>query len=126
MYYKMINSLTPNYLSDLIQVSVADQTSYKFRSSNNIGETYCRTRLYYDSFLPSATREWNQLPEDIRNSSLSIFKSKLQGNVRRMAVSSHYYVGERTAQVLHTRIRNHCSALNEYLYSKKYRWKSKL
>ena len=74
-------------------------------------------KLGYDSFLPTAIREWNNLSEEIRNSqTFPIFKSKLYANRRRPP--SYFNYGPRTLQVLQTRLRLECSSLNHHLSKK--------
>ena len=73
--------------------------------------------MYHNSFLPSAIREWNSLPLDIRNSpSIALFKKYL--NRLNKTVNSHFYYGDRKSQVLHARLRTKCSSLNYHLFSK--------
>ena len=75
------------------------------------------TNLHYDSFLPTAIREWNSLSEEIRNSqTFPIFISKLYANRRRPP--SYFNYGPRTLQVLQTRLRLDCSSLNHHLSKK--------
>lgn len=115
LFYKMKSNLTPDYLSSLVPAS--GDTRYILRNSENVNGVNARTTLYYNSFLPSAVRDWNLLSSDIRNSeTLSIFKSKLKANKR--CTPSYYYKGNRKLQVLHTRLRTNCSALNYHLFLK--------
>ena len=74
-FYKMINDLTPTYLTSLVPSTVENTSAYNLRDSQNIRPLLTRTQLYYKSFLPSCIREWNEIPLNIRNStSLSSFK----------------------------------------------------
>ena len=56
-------------------------------------------QLYYSSFVPSAVREWNGLPEVAKQIS-SLHSFKLFLNRDRVAVSKYFYHGKRKAQVL--------------------------
>jgi hypothetical protein len=72
-----------------------------------------RTIAFQQSFFPSATQMWNNLPPDVRNiSTLEAFKDYLTGETTPMP---HLYDGKREAQILRSRIRLKCSDLKEDL-----------
>ena len=113
----MKNSLTPEYLSDLVPCNVGSNSNYTLRNSQDSVSVRSRTSLYSNSFLPSAIREWNNLPIVARHStSLSTFKSWL--NRDKEKCPSYLYRGCRKLQVLHTRLRTKCSSLNFHLHQK--------
>ena len=117
LFYKMVNRLSPPYLLSLIPLPVNRVSSYNQRNSNDIQTIPARTNLYYNSFLPSVIREWNNLPLDVRNSdSLNSFKRRL--NDRDRYIPKYYYSGNRKLQILHTRLRTGCSSLNHDLFLK--------
>jgi len=59
------------------------------RNNNNFVTVPRRTQLYSKSFIPSAVSEWNNLDDDIKNSStLSIFKYKLKQKFKSAIVPS--------------------------------------
>ena len=117
LFYKMVNNHSPQYLSDLVPRTVSQQSQYNLRNTHNIQLLHARTTGYYNSFLPSVIREWNTLPSQMRNAStLDEFKSLL--NMDKIRTPNHFYTGDRKAQVLHTRLRTECSALNQDLFSK--------
>ena len=117
MFYKMINGLTPAYLSQLVPQPVSAHVQYNLRNTQNLNVPFCRTNIYYNSFLPTVIREWNALPPEVKNAdTLDMFKSRLK--INKTNTPPHYYTGNRKAQILHTRLRNKCSALNEDLFSK--------
>ena len=73
--------------------------------------TTCKTELYRNSFIPSATAEWNSLPISVQQStSLSVFKRSL--SLSDSKVPAYYYFGERNAQVIHCRLRLEMSNRN--------------
>ena len=118
LFYKMINNQTPAYLSDLIPLTVGDNSRYPLRNSNNIQTINARTNHYHNSFLPSVIREWNNTPASSRNAvSTNAFKHSLK-NPAIASVQKHYYHGLRKLQILHTRLRTNCSSLNNDLHSK--------
>ena len=64
-----------------------------------------------DSFFPSTTLLWNNLPVNIQeSSSLSEFKRYLTNNDAK--VPSYYYSGQRTEQIIHCRLRLQMGDLN--------------
>jgi hypothetical protein len=97
----MKNHITPYYLSNIIPEQT--QNRYHLRKFNNIPIVNSRTQLYQDSFLPSVIRDWNNLSDEIKSSStLEIFKSKLNGQLKKPPL--YYLTGDRKAQILHTRL----------------------
>ena len=70
----MKNGLFPDYLASLVPVAVGNASTYPLRNSSDLQTLHTNSRLYYTSFLPSAVRDWNDLPEQTRNSpGLNIF-----------------------------------------------------
>ena len=117
MFYKMVNNISPPYLSSLVPSSVSAHSRYNLRNTQNLQVPFCRTNSYFHSFLPSVIRDWNSLSQEVKNSdSVDSFKRLL--NMDKSPTPAHYYTGKRRAQVLHTRLRTKCSALNEELFSK--------
>ena len=96
LFYKMYTNLTPSYLSDLVPQTVSSVSRYNLRNSHALQTVDARSNNYYYSFLPSTVREWNNLPSDV----------------------TQFYTGKRHAQILHTRLRTKCSALNYDLFLK--------
>ena len=117
LFYKMINNLVPSYLSSLVTPRIGETSRYLLRNSNNMQNVFARTQLYYNSFLPSTVRAWNELPDNVRSlPSLNLFKKAINGTVT--LPPKHFTFGNRREQVLHTRLRTGCSALNADLYAK--------
>ena len=118
LFYKMMNSLAPIYLTSLVPQPVCNLSRYNLRNSNDLQFINARTNQYYYSFLPSTVRAWNNLPVEIKQSaSVQCFKNSLK-NHRQPQIPKYYYVGSRRAQVLHTRLRTNCSSLNLHLFLK--------
>ena len=113
LFYKMVNNLTPEYLSSLIPLQQHTvNTRFNLR---NIRTISFHTHAYNSSFLPSSIRDWNALPEYIQSSeSLSIFKLNLNKN--KPKANPLFNIGSRKGQILHTRLRLGCSSLNDDLY----------
>ena len=82
MFYRMINGLCPDYLASLVPATVGSVSTYPLRNSSDLQTLHTNSRLYYTSFLPSAVRDWNELPEQTRNSpSLNIFRNRQNPNL---------------------------------------------
>ena len=82
MFYKMKNGLCPNYLASLVPATVGSASTYPLRNSSDLQTLHTNSLLYYSSFLPSAVRDWNELPEQTGNSpSLNIFENNLKSNL---------------------------------------------
>ena len=116
-FYKMINDLTPTYLTTLVPSTVENTSAYNLRDSQNIRTLLTRTQLYYKSFLPPCIREWNEIPLFIR-SSISLLSFKQQLNNNNFKVPVYYISGNLLLQIHHTRLRTKCSSLNQHLHSK--------
>ena len=52
LFYKMVKSITPLYLSTLVPHSVSNMSRYNLRNSNDLQSLDARTNQYYTSFLP--------------------------------------------------------------------------
>ena len=117
LFFKMMNSLAPLYLSSLIPPTVNSLSRYNLRNSDNLQTIDCRTNQYFQSFLPSTVRAWNNLPPEAKQTdSLNSFKHFL--NRDKSYVPKYYYSGKRQLQILHTRLRMNCSSSNYDLYLK--------
>lgn len=117
LFYKMQHDISPNYLSSLVPLSVGNTVNYQLRNSTNLLTVHTNTQLYYNSFLPSAVRDWNELPEHIRNlPSINTFKNGLNSDITKKP--SYYFAGKRLGQIYHSRLRTNCSSLKKHLFSK--------
>ena len=61
-FFKMSTNDSPPYLSSLVSQTVDHASSYNLGNSHNLRPVATRTNLYYNSFLPSVIRDWNELP----------------------------------------------------------------
>ncbi|MES9992837.1 MAG: reverse transcriptase domain-containing protein, partial [Candidatus Thiodiazotropha sp.] len=91
LFYKMMHNLTPLYLSTLVPQSVSNISHYNLRNSNDLQTIDARTTLYYNSFLPSTVRAWNDVQDEGKQcESVNSFKSFL--NKDKMPVPKHFYI----------------------------------
>ena len=117
LFFKMQNGLSPYYLSSLLPPTVGSTTHYNLRNDSDLHTVYANTQQYYNSFLPSAIRGWNELSEETRNlPSVASFKRKLNSNIETPPL--YYFSGKRKGQIYHSRLRTNCSSLSQHLYSK--------
>ena len=117
IFYKIMNGLTPDYLSGCVPPLVQDTTTYNLRNSNDIQSLHANTNLFYNSFFPSTIRAWNSLPEDIKQAtSVASFKYRLNKDIKKPP--KYYNAGTRIGQILQARMRMECSSLNSHLYRK--------
>ena len=113
----MVNNLYPNYLSSLVPSTVGNTTTYQLRNAANLHTIRANSQLYYYSFLPSVIRDWNELPDNVRNSpSKMVFKRHLNSNITNPPI--FFFAGKRLGQIHHARLRTKSSSLCEHLYSK--------
>lgn len=119
LIFKAVNGLTPNYISDLIPPLVRNTTNYPLRNNNDLVVPYTRTEVSRKSCIPSSVSLWNSLDSNIRSSnSTSHFKSNLKRlRPANTTVPPFYHTGDRYLSVLHARIRNKCSNLNNDLFN---------
>ena len=115
LMYKMNTNNVPNYLQSLLPATVGSSNNYSLRNSSHLQTIQARTSLYSNSFLPSTVSEWNNLPDNVKNAE-SIISFKRLINTNRPIPNILFSYGERRSQLLHTRLRTNCSALNEHLF----------
>ena len=113
----MVNGLTPEYFQSLIPPIVQNTTTYNLRNSSDLRNVHARTNLFYNSFIPSTIRAWNDLSDEIKTApSVASFKYRLNNKLKKP--QKYYYTGSRIGQILHARLRMECSSLNAHLYRK--------
>ena len=104
--------MVPTYIADLIPPLVRDVSGYSLRNKNIYSTPFTRTNVSPRSSLPSAIRMWNNLDEGLKNQpTISSFKNNLK------LLLSTPHLEKIHLSVLHSRIRNHCSNLNNDLFN---------
>ena len=116
-FFKVKNNLVPKYLSSLVPLTIGSASRCSLCNADNLKNINTKTALYSNSFLPSAVRNWNELPHEAKQiESINSFKHFLARERKRAPV--YHYTGKSLCQILHTRLRTNCSSLNYYLFSK--------
>ena len=65
LFYKIYNNnLTPDYFSSLFPPLVNKLSRYNLRNANDVQTINTRSALYFNSFLPFAIREWNNISDN--------------------------------------------------------------
>lgn len=114
-FHKMINSLCPAYLLNLVPPLISTINPYPRRRPFDRRVPACKTELYRHSYIPSTIALWNDLPNELKNNpSLSLLKKHLSDSDNN--VPSSYYLGARKQQLLHCRLRLGMSDINYDLY----------
>lgn len=117
LFYKMSANLSPAYLSSLLPSTTGANVQYNLRNAANIQTVHANSQLYFNSFLPSTIRCWNELPLETRSaSSVASFKQTLNSNL--IIPPSYFYIGNRADQIQHARLRTKCSSLKQHLFLK--------
>ena len=57
----MVNGLCPDYLCSLVPPTIGNTSRYNLRNVNDLQTLHANTQYYFNSFLPSVIREWNEL-----------------------------------------------------------------
>ena len=69
------------------------------------------------SCIPSSIRLWNSLEDGLKNlSTLQTFKKHITSSFNNSCVPTHLTIGNRYISILHARLRNNCSNLNNDLF----------
>ena len=110
LFYKILNTLTPDYTK--IPIPPIHELSYSLRKKNIVGQIRARTASYEASFYPHCLSEWNKLDPEIRlSSSVSSFKNKLLSLIRPPA-KPVFSVHDPKGLAILTQLRVGLSALN--------------
>ncbi|MCG8032136.1 MAG: reverse transcriptase family protein [Candidatus Thiodiazotropha taylori] len=118
LMYRVTHDMVPSYISDIIPPNVGETTRYPLRNRDNIVTVPQRTTIFSRSCIPSSTSAWNELPLQYRNSeTYSAFCYQVKKDFcSSINVPIHYLMGSRKLSILHCRMRNRCSNLNNDLF----------
>ena len=116
MMYKIVNGLTPTYLSDLLPDNVGENLQYQLRNNEDFRIPFARLTVFKESFLMTMLNKWNQLNQVVKDiPTYQAFKMAITKKVE--PKSELLYYGSRWASIHHARIRIGCSKLNQHLCS---------
>ena len=76
-FHKIVSNCLPTHLFKLIPQSTH---AYQTRTSSNIPTYQCRTDTFEHSFFPWTVVEWYKLHPNIRNASITVFKTLIKRN----------------------------------------------
>ena len=65
-FHKMVYQNAPQYLQYIVPLSVHQVSQRNLRYQRNIHIPRSRTNLYRDSFIPKTSKDWNNLPENVK------------------------------------------------------------
>ena len=117
LYYKAMNDLTPSYFMDLLPPIVRNRHDYPLRNRNDMTVYRARSQTFFKSYFPRTTRDWNELPIHIRQStSVLDFNKQLDGHIARPPRKPWYDCGDRMLSIHHARLRLGCSGLKGHLH----------
>ena len=115
--YNVNTGMVPSYIQDLIPPLVSEVTDYPLRNTRNITVPYNRTSISQKSCILSSIRLWNSLADDLKDlPSLPNFKKHIISNFNLSCVPPYYIMGNRYSSVIHARLRNNCSSLNNDIF----------
>ena len=115
LYHKLkFHHLVPEYISAIIPNARANDIDRSLRNTKNIlTQPYARTTSYTTSFIPSTTKQWNELPTELSQLvNAKMFSKKLLEIKTPSKPSQYLMYGTKIGNVLHTRLRLGSSQLN--------------
>ena len=118
LYYKIVNNLTPSFLSDLLPPTVQQGSGLFLRNFANFTLYMSRTERFKKSFFPLTTLMWNNLELRDRDlSSVKVFKRSLGQYYDILTYNKLYdFANDWFSSILHTRLHLGCCGLNYYLF----------
>ena len=117
IFFKYVNGMLPEHQTSKFPELAATTNPYPSRRPLARNNNLCRTALHNSSFFPSTISLWNDLPAEIKTlTSIGAFKRYLTQNDH--SVPPYYYIGERSAQIAHCKLRIKMSDLNFDLFNR--------
>ena len=91
LFYDIVSGRSPDYLQDLLLITVGQTNNYNLGNSENFTIPPGRLSLYQSSFFPSTIRLWNNLPTNLRNSPCQqMLKTKYEKFMT--CLTNHHYI----------------------------------
>ena len=117
LFYKIKYNIAPSYLSQLMPQTAHERNPYVLRNREDLTPFRTRRQVYYKSFFPNTTRDWNSLPLEIRQApTLCSFNRMLGAHFSPPPRRAWYGCGKRVLDIYHTRLRLGCSGLKAHLH----------
>ena len=114
--YKCNYNIVPDYISDPIPPLVGEVSNYLLRNANDFTTPRTLTETFRKSCIPSSVALWNSLDTSVRDiDSFKRFKNTLKTSLF-PKIPTSLSKGNRYLSVIHCRIRNGCSNLNNDLF----------
>ena len=110
--YKIINKIYPDYLYRSLNINT--NTHYNLRQPLHIRPRKTRLNNSHNSFFPSTIRQWNLLPQNIKDShSVNTFKALVRGTNN---FNPYHRLSSGKSGIWLTRLRLGLSALNSHRF----------
>ena len=119
LYHKLTKSdfqTGPSYITSLMPHSRLRDTNRSLRNANHHSQPRARTTKHQRTFFSLTGKQWNSLPNSIKELSYKDFKSNITERMCTNKPPLYYSYGTRTLNTLHTRIRLNMTTLNEHKY----------
>jgi len=118
MYHKhKHDSRIPEYISSTLPNTRQRDTGRMLRNSSFHTLPSNRTTSYQHSFIPSTTRQWNNLPQATRSPArYSQFKKTVIQHLGTSRPLKFYYFGSKLGNNLHTKLRLNISDLKSHQF----------
>ena len=107
----------PAYLTNLVTDTRQDATGLQLRNAHLISLPPIRLTSFRNSYIPATTRQWNLLPETLRNTpSRRDFSRQVWQRFGAPDPPTLNTVGTKTLNTQHTRLRVGLTTLNAHLF----------
>ena len=111
------NPPLPSYVTNLLTDTRQDATGLNLRSAHLLSVPPARLTSFRRSFIPATIRQWNLLPESLRNtSSRRDFARQVWQRFGTPEPPKMHSIGTKYANTHHTRLRVGHSSLNAHLF----------
>lgn len=121
LYQKIkCDNKVPQYIKACVPNARQEQTPRQLRSASNnhLSNPRFNTHSYRNSFFPSTTKMWNELPTELRQiNSQKQFRKQLSQLKSPASPNPYFSFGTRLGNKVHTQLRLSSSSLNAHKYS---------
>jgi len=115
LYYD--HPLLPSYLTNILTDTRQDATGLRLRNANLLSTLPSRLTSFYRSYFPATIRQWNILPEELRNiQSRSNFARQVWQRFGAPESPPLHSFGTKIGNTHHTRLRIGLTTLNAHLF----------